>query len=575
MDNSQKERRPLGGHWWRLAHGRRTILGLVLGLVLGMSLLSPSGLRAVSSAAADDVQACAPDKPLVEYSGTVSDSDSKTFKYLPFRVEDGTTRVEVGYEWSELGTPRDQFDFTTLDLALRDGGVRSWTSASEGFRGWSGSNQGKLHQNQPRIFVQADSASRSYSPGPVEPGTWNVELGIAAVSSVGAGWRVEVQCSAPEVGSPLVPDLVDPTHVARPQAGWYNGDFHVHAYHSGPNGPSYPDAVLMARAAGLDFLPITEYVVGQHWKELGPIQRANPDMVIWPGREVITYYGHAIVLGETTTLEYRHGYLDKTMDHILKQAKEEGALFSIAHPTFFPGERWEKYCRGCFFSLGDEIDWTKVDMMEVHTGPIIIPDPSRYDLPPYPIANPFTQTAIDAWVMRLRQGYRVTGVSGSDDKGTNPKEGFYGMTSTEVYATELSRAALIEAVQAGHAYVRTFGAVGLPPLGIPPSPTLEMTAVTLDGQEGMFGDTLAADGAKATVTVNNGGGQTLEIFRNDESVPVQPVPITSNPFVFRFDASRGGNEGPLGTFWRIQTRGTFLGVSVPTTVGNPIFLKGS
>ncbi len=518
MENLQRRIRSQGFRRRLLSRGRRTVPALALGLVLGISVLGPSGLSAISSAAGD-TPVCAPGKPMVQYSGTVDTSDSKTFMYLPFKVAEGTTRVEVGYAWSELGTPRDQFDFTTLDLALRDGGVRSWTSASEGFRGWSGSNQAKLHQNQPRIFVQADSASRSYSPGPVEPGTWNVEVGVAAGSSVGAFWRVEVECFNPPVGSPPPPDPVDPTHVARPEAGWYNGDFHVHAYHSGPKGPSYPDAVLMARAAGLDFLPITEYVVGQHWKELGPIQRANPDMVIWPGREVITYYGHAIVLNETSTLEYRHGYLDKTMARIQKQAKEEGALFSIAHPMFFPGEQWEKFCRGCFFSLGDEIDWNQVDMMEVHTGPMIIPDPSRYGLPPYPIVNPFTQPAIDEWAKRLMQGYRITAVTGSDDKGTNPREGFYGMTSTEVYASELSRPALIEAIQAGHAYVRTFGAVGIPPLGIPPSPTLEMTAVTPDGQQGMFGDTLAADAAQVTVTVKNGVGQTLEIFRNDESAP--------------------------------------------------------
>ncbi len=579
MDNTQKltgpTRRRRG---WPAALSRRTVLSGALVFSLGMSWLGPRGLAA-SSAPVGDTPVCTSGGPLVEYSGAVSESDAKTFMYLPFRVDDGVTRVEVGYEWHELGTPKDQFDKTTLDLALRDGGVRSWTSASEGFRGWSGSNQAKLHLGQPRIFVQADSASRSYTPGPLEPGIWNVELGVAAVSSVGASWRVEVECFNPPVGSPPAPDPVDPTHVARAQAGWYNGDFHVHAYHSGPSGPSYPVVVLMARAAGLDFLPITEYVVGQHWKELGPIQRANPDMVIWPGREVITYYGHAIVLGETSTLEYRHGYMDKTMAQIQKQAKEEGALFSIAHPTFFPGEQWEKFCRGCFFELGDEIDWTQVDMMEVHTGPIIIPDPSRYGLPKIPIANPFTQTAIDAWVTRLQQGYRITAVSGSDDKGTNPAEGFYGMTSTEVYAPELSRPALIEAVQAGHAYVRTFGAVGLPPLGIPPSPTLEITAVTSDGQEGMFGDSLGADEAEVTVTVNNGVGQTLEIFRNNESAPAQTVLIDSNPFVFHFHANRGGNEGPLGTFWRVQTRGTFsvLGVplSVPTTIGNPIFLTGA
>jgi hypothetical protein len=213
-------------------------------------------------------------------------------------------------------------------------------------------------------------------------------------------------------------------------------------------------------------------------------------------------------------------------------------------------------------------------MMEVHTGPIIIFDPSRFGLPPIPIQNPFTDTAIEEWDKRLTQGYRITAVSGSDDKGTNPKEGFYGMTSTEVYATELSRPALIEAVQAGHAYVRTFGASGIPPLGIPPSPTLEMKAVAPDGQEGMFGDTLAADQAEVTITVDKGLGQTLEIIRNGEIV--QTVPITSDHFVYPFQAIRAEDEGPLGTYWRIQTSTTrIIGARVLTTIGNPIFLKGA
>ena len=33
---------------------------------------------------------------------------------------------------------------------------------------------------------------------------------------------------------------------------------------------------------------VTEYVTGRHWDTLGAVQRANPDLVIWPGREVIT-----------------------------------------------------------------------------------------------------------------------------------------------------------------------------------------------------------------------------------------------------------------------------------------------
>jgi hypothetical protein len=540
---------------------------------LGRSLVAVSltlvGLPAISTVASagQKTPTCVPGGPLVEFTGSVTEADAKTYRLLPFRVAGDTTRVEVGYEWAEDGTPRDALDFTTLDLALRDSG----TGSTEGFRGWSGSNQAKLQAGQPRIFVQADSASRSYTPGPVHPGVWQVELGIAAVSSVGAHWRVEVACSSPDVGPAFVPDPVDPDHVARAEPGWYDGDFHVHAYHSTPGGPTYPRLVQFATGAGLDFLPITEYVIGQHWDELGPIQRANPDLLIWPGREIITYFGHAIVLGETNTLEYRHGFRDVTLRGIQEESVDQGALFQIAHPTFYPPPQFEKFCRGCFFSLGNQIDWNEVQTMEVLTGPIIV-DPRPF-LPYEKIQNPFTESAIAMWDSKLLAGYRITAVSGSDDK-----TGFgLGVNATSVYASELSRSALDAALRAGHAYVRTFGVHGNPYLQLPAlSPTVEMAAQAPDGQTGMFGDTLTADQAEVTVRVHGGDGQVLEIIRN--GVKVQTVPITGGDFEYSFTAHRSADEGPLGTFWRLQTKVISIpGVtgSVLTSIGNPIFLTGS
>jgi hypothetical protein len=518
-----------------------------------------------AGAAAAPVARCVPGGPLVEFRGMVSEADARTYAYLPFNVVKGTTRIEVGYEWSENSVVTDPLDETTLDLGLRESGL----GASAGFRGWSGSNQAKLHEGQPRVFVQSDAASRSYMPGPIRPGTWNIELGIAAVSSVGAAWRVEVACSSPVTGPAPQPDPVDPDHVARGEAGWYDGDLHQHGYHSTPTGPSYADLVLHARMAGLDFVPVTEYVIGQHWNELGAVQRANPDLLIWPGREVITYQGHAIVLGETDSLEYRQGLKGISLGRIQRESVAQGALFQVAHPTFFPPP-FDKYCRGCFFGLGGEIDWSMVTTLEVLTGPVIV-DPRPFL--PYPlIQNPFTESAIELWEAKLLEGYRITAVSGSDDKS-----GFgIGVNATSVYASELSRTALQEALRAGHAYIRTLG-TGQHPFVPQPnlSPVVEMTATTADGQAGMYGDSLAADEAQVTIRVVGGLGQMLEIVRN--GVLLSTVLITSADFVHTFTAARSPDEGPLGTFWRIQTRISAIpGVVGPvlTSIGNPIFLTG-
>jgi hypothetical protein len=510
--------------------------------------------------AQDGPPVCAPEGDAVELSGTVTRDDAKTYKILPFEVAAGTTRVEVGYEWADEGLngspppPSTPLTQTVFDLGLWDNdGYR----AVDGFRGWSGSRQGKLHDGQDPIWVQADSADRSYAAGAVEPGTWFVELGVAAVGPNGASWRVEVTCSAPAVGEEPTPDPVDPNHVARADTGWYHGDFHMHAFHSSPTGPSWDELIGYARDAKLDFLPITEYVVGHHWDQLGSTQRANPDLVIWPGREIITYFGHVNTLNETpNVIEYRHGFEDITITGIQQAAVEDGALFQINHPTTFAGPAFENFCRGCGYDLKEDTDWANVDTIEVLTGPVIV-DPTQVGGPPTPrgMENPFLQPAIDLWDELLLEGHKITAVSGSDDKA-GPG---LGMNATAVHAAELSRPALVEAVRAGRAYVRT--------RGVDESPALDLEGVA--GEEtGTFGDTFAAEEVEVTVTVTGGAGQLLNIYRDGRLAGTAPV--TDDDFTHTFTADRSDDSGPLGTYWRVET----LDDRSRTTISNPIFLAG-
>ncbi len=206
--------------------------------------------------------------------------------------------------------------------------------------------------------------------------------------------------------------------------------------------------------------------------------------------------------------------------------------------------------------LEKQIDLEHVDTLEILTGPVLV-DSSQLGLPTVPvkIQNPFMLTAINLWDRLLREGHKITAVSGSDDKA-GPG---LGSSATAVYADNLSRDALKRAIRAGHVYVRT--------RGVHASPSLEMHAVTPGGQHGIFGDTFRAATAQVTVRVRGARNQVLEVVR--DGLPVQFVAVTSNDFTHTFTARRFSTSGPLGTAWRIQTHD----LKSFTTLGNPIFLK--
>jgi hypothetical protein len=234
----------------------------------------------------------------------------------------------------------------------------------------------------------------------------------------------------------------------------------------------------------------------------------------------------------------------------------DGALVQVAHPTFFPTPLLASLCRGCEFTLGQQIDWDEVTSLEVSTGPILVDD-TELGGPGLgvQIQNPFVLTALDLWQRLLRDGHKITAVSGSDDK-LGPD---YGTTVTAIYAQQLSRPALAAALRAGHAYVRTRGAFA--------SPEVEIAASTSDGQRGIVGDTLYADRAHLSVHVAGAAGQTLVVTR--DGLPAGLHLIPDDDATIEVVATRDASSGPLGTFWRVDT----VDAQGYTTIGNPVFLQ--
>ncbi len=147
------------------------------------------------------------------------------------------------------------------------------------FRGWGGSGYRDVTITPQDFSSEAQyladrqahvpgRTTRSFRPGPIPGGEWAVELGLAAIpdESLGdtdgkVGYRVEIELRENPgfADDPYEPKRYDESSVRRGR-GWYAGDFHVHAEHSGDSGVTMAETFDYAfrsigrGGAGLDFV---------------------------------------------------------------------------------------------------------------------------------------------------------------------------------------------------------------------------------------------------------------------------------------------------------------------------------
>ena len=103
---------------------------------------------------------------------TLEDRFASPWHYLPVEVPPGTAglRVELDY---------DRADGAVLDLGCFGPG---------GFRGWSGSSRESF-------VIARDAATPGYLPGELEPGTWQVMIGVHRVPPGGVPYRLTAQAA--------------------------------------------------------------------------------------------------------------------------------------------------------------------------------------------------------------------------------------------------------------------------------------------------------------------------------------------------------------------------------------------
>jgi hypothetical protein len=537
-------------------------------------------LAAPAQAAAPE--SCGGPKTAKAITGSFTTDQTGSFVMVPFEVPKGTTAIRGWYCYDQPDGPTAQLPAYairhTLDFGYygpRPAGQRMWTMKE--YRGWSGSGFFKDITVSPEGYAPnpdpskkpVGATSRGYRPGPIDPGTWAVELGVAAVVPPDQGdsdgtvnWRVELQLEtdAAYADDPYRPARYD-ARWAADGPRWFAGDFHVHTDQSGDakHGAPAPDVFGYAfkpfgqGGAGLDFVQATDHNTDGGWGEWGRLQARYPGKLIARNEEITTYRGHVNAPGIRSVADYRTGPVyERRPDGSLERLRERrpvsalldavhaaGGITTINHPTIFDAAvpPFGIICRGCSWEYDDdETRYEKVDAVEVATGPqglktLTMPGP-----------NPFTPLALQFYEDALaKAGHPIAAVSGSDshsggNSGPDDVTGTpVGSPATMVYARNLSERAIADAVRAGHSYVRAFGLA---------SPELSFEAAAGE-RRAIMGDTLYAESAALTARLSGAGAgpEPLNLVVTRNGQPFQSTPGTELTFTAQAPASGTDHYG--------------------------------
>ncbi|MCY4376086.1 MAG: CehA/McbA family metallohydrolase [Spirochaetaceae bacterium] len=408
---------------------------------------------------------------------------SDPYRYVPFHVPAGTTRLDVTCETECRGR-------AYIDLGLFDPSATAFPTRS-GFRGWSGSARNRFH-------VATDSSTPGYVAGAVPGGTWRIILGCYVIPDGGATVRLTVRASERSephsksdgaratCGPPEQPDPV------RRGAGWYRGDLHAHTFHSDAEGS--PQVLhRLASALGLDYLAVTDHNTVTAWDYF--TAASSPELVFVPGVEITTYRGHANVLGVRDWIDFRIRTEDD-LTQLAAEVRRRNALLSVNHDK--PPMRWTL----------PEPDMACMEVWQRHwwTG------------------NEASLARFDA---RIRQGRRITLIGGSDyHTPARPlaEDPFgLGCPTTVVWLEELSIAALIAGLARGCVYVTES----------PRGPHLEIRAHGVP----MGGVVRAPNRLVVDVDVRGAAGDILLLVGPDG--PVAETVIDATHFALEVPGARG------------------------------------
>lgn len=360
------------------------------------------------------------DARTVHFEGVLHTADSETYITCPFDVPEGCAAIRLHFTYApqRVATVRN-----LVSIGLFD---------PHGCRG-------QAHRGTPdgEIIVSADSATRGFVAGPLPAGRWYALLAVFIIMPDVAPctYTLDVQTSAvPLAAAPMPPSSYPAGAPRTPQPGprWYRGELHTHSLHSDGQ-CSVAEIVARARDRDLDFICLTDHNTISGWSDIAAAQA--DDLLIIPGEEMTTYYGHAVALGIDRWVNWRVGYKGWTMNDAARATRDAGGLFIIAHPWSIGTPA----CTGCRW-LYDSFDMALADGSEVWS--------NRW--PREDSHNPCNQRF---WYEQTAAGHPLTAVAAADFHA--PQAWSEHIPVTCVYAAELSAPAILEGIRQRRVMVTT------------------------------------------------------------------------------------------------------------------------
>jgi hypothetical protein len=444
----------------------------------------------------------------MHYEGDVSPSGGD-YVDVPFTVPAGTVEIQI--------RNTDGSDYVILDWGV-------W--GPDGFRGWGGG----LTDD---VVIGVDQSSRSYLPGAISPGTWNVTVGKAKLDPVTGGhYSIDVICR----DNATLPIDVKASYmpvVVKPERRWYKGDFHVHSIQSGDAAATFDQISTLAKSRGLDFVNVSDHnTVSQH-ALLAAIQSTTTDFLFLRGVEITTYSGHGNAVGISSYVDHRLGFNNRTMRGIVDDVAAQGGVFIVNHPKLDLGTS----CIGCAWTHLDDTPWDKVAGIEIITG--------NWEIG----VQAFVPRVLAMWDGLLAQGYKIAAIGGSDDHTAGMNQGptgsQIGSPTTLVLADGLSEAAIMEGIRHGRTIVQLRG---------PDDPFVEMTVKNDDGSLAEIGDEVYVKQLQITIHVVGGNGTFVQIW--DNGMKLLQIAVTSDNFTTTYSKgaalSTGAGAAPLPDRYRLE-----------------------
>jgi predicted metal-dependent phosphoesterase TrpH len=348
--------------------------------------------------------------------GDVTGAQHKTYFEVPFTVPAGVHRISVDFQY----TGRDQR--ATLDLGIAD---------PQRFRGESGGN--KSH-----FTISETDATPSYLPGEIPAGQWRLIIAVPNMRpQVVSHYQADIRFNS---------RVEDAAFAAQPLATgtrWYRGDLHMHTAHSdgtckSQGGQRVPCPLFLsvqaAASRGLDFIAVTDHNTDSHYEQLRELQPFFDHLLLIPGREITTFYGHFNVFGVTQFMDWRISKDGLDLNAVLRDARAKGGIASVNHAEAPEGEQ----CMGCRWMPTANPDMSLFSAVEVINNGQLMFSSAKY------------------WDTQLRAGHRLAAVGGSDNHNATIPPGevsAIGWPATAIEANELSVPEILDGIRRGRTFI--------------------------------------------------------------------------------------------------------------------------